>query len=343
MAKRIRISDDAGTTWYTLPGNTGDRRLEASQINDTVFGQSYESQAPGLIQGMLTSNAIWKAAAGYQATIKKGGTSTSMTAEACSLVSGKTYQITNTAKRVIDYDTALTVYGNAIAIAASNIESIDYLTGKVTFISSYTPTTPITITGNYMPMATFANCKAFTLTQSAAEIDTTVYETAQANGGIRTFVQGLKTIGLELQGVQANSATNRADLLARSLFYAEIAPAGGGDFFRGFFKRANTGRSGQNGALEEENLSLALYVPDGSLVLNPFSWTFGAGTVLNTAIQKVINAYAAGTVIKVQYLPDGTVGEQVDAIVTEATLSNDIGGLNEFRYGFRATGAYTAI
>lgn len=343
MAKRIRVSSDNGVTYYTIPGNTGDARLEANQLNDTVFGQDYESNQPGLIQGMYSSNAYWKGTAGYQAVLKKGGTSTLMTAEAMALVSGKTYQITATAKRVIDYNTALTVYGNAVAIAASNIESIDYLNGKVTFISSYTPTTPITITGNYMPLAVIANGRTFNLTQSAGEIDNTVYEVAQANGGMRTFAQGLKTIGLEVGAVYANAATFRADLLARNLLYVDIAPAGGVDFFRGFFKYQNRGLSGNNGDLETDSLQLALWVPDGSLVLNPFSWTFGGATVLNTAIQKILQAYAAGTTLKVQYLSDGTVGEVADCIVTEASLANDINGLNEFRYSFRVTGGITAV
>ena len=48
-AKRVRLSDDSGSNWYTLPGSTGEFTNEGQVIDDTVFGQLYQSGFPGLI------------------------------------------------------------------------------------------------------------------------------------------------------------------------------------------------------------------------------------------------------------------------------------------------------
>ena len=65
VAKRVRLSDDAGSNWYTLPGSTAELRNEAGEIPDTVFGQVFASAEVGLIEGMITSNALYKGFAGY--------------------------------------------------------------------------------------------------------------------------------------------------------------------------------------------------------------------------------------------------------------------------------------
>ena len=44
MAKRIRLSDDSGTTYYTLPGNTGELRNEAERA---ILGLGPEGNAQG--------------------------------------------------------------------------------------------------------------------------------------------------------------------------------------------------------------------------------------------------------------------------------------------------------
>lgn len=104
------------------------------------------------------------ATAAYATTIKVSGTSTAFTTEACTLVSGKTYQITDTAKRIWDPNTDIRVFDNSVEVTDdANIESYDMLFGKVTFASGYTPTTPITITGAYMPMHAVSQPKEFSL------------------------------------------------------------------------------------------------------------------------------------------------------------------------------------
>lgn len=349
--KRVRVSDDAGVTYYTLPGNTGEMHEEMNMVNDTVFGQNYESMAPGLAQWNIPANGIFKGVAGYNAIIKKGGTPTAMTGEACSLVSTRVYQITASAKRIISTTAALTVLDNGVDHTV-DVLSIDYLTGKITFKSTYTVTGPVTVTGTYLPMTAITNARSFTLTQTSAPVDQSSYDTAQANSGHRVWAGGLKTVGLQLGGIFNATNAYLTTLLARAIVYVEIdldASNPGTSVFRGLFKMANQVRAGQQGALEEENLQFNLYVPDGALVVQPCGWYFTGGSTLNTAIQKVLTAWDTQTAIKVQYLPTGVTGASPldgiagDAIPVEATLANTVEGLNTYSFNFRGTGLPAAV
>jgi hypothetical protein len=345
-AKRIQVSPDNGSTWRTVPGSTGEFREELGTVNDTVFGQDWESNEVTLNQWQVSCNAYFKGVSGYVANLKQQGTATTMTAEAAALVSGKTYRITNAAKRIIDYFSPVTVLDNAVDHSA-DVASIDYLNGEVTFSSGYTVTGPVTITGKYIPTVSIAKGKSFTLNQGAAERDTTVYETARTNGGWKTFDYGLRTIGLDLTGLY-DVANGAADALrARTPLVIEISPDNSSDtFFRGYFKRHNRGQSGEVGALEEEAQSFGLWVPDGSLLVRPFSWYLTSSSTLNLAIQNILAAFQSKTVIDIRYQDDpdaAGAGHTGDAIVTGATLTNQLDGLNEFRFEFRGTGAPSTI
>lgn len=343
MAKRIRVSSD-NVTYYTLPGSSGDKNSEGATVDDTVFGQSYQSQDVSILQHGISANAYWKGIAGYVALLKRGGTPTAMTTEAMGLVSGKTYKVTAATKRVISYAHAATVFDNGVDHTA-DVLSIDYLAGTVTFEAAYTVTGPVTITGYYIPMSEVLKGRSFTLTQGAAEIDTTDYATARANGGNRTFnAEGLRNVSFELGGLYDATNNWAAQLSSRGIFYLEVAPANDAEtVFRGFFKTGSQNQSGDVGALEEETVQLNLWVPDGDLVEAPFRWYFGSGSTLNTAVRKCIEAWQNQTTIHVQYLPDGINGQKAECIVTEMSLANELEGLNEFTAAFRATGALVAV
>jgi hypothetical protein len=346
MAKEIQVSDDNGSNWYTLPGSTGDMNQEAGQLNDTIFGQTFQSNQPGLVMWMITGQALYKGFAGYVCTIKKSGTPTTMTDEAMSLVSGKTYKITDAAKACIDLDTAVVVEDNASPVAAADILNIDYLHGRVTFAASYTPTGPITITGKYLPLSTLGTSQSFTLTQTAAEIRTTTFAIAQANNGFHTHDPGLRQANLEVQGIFdiANAYLNL--LLDRETLLIEVNPDGGGkSVARGFFKAQTHGQTGDVGALEEETVQFLLQVPSNEKLKSPFSWLHASDTTLPTAIQKILDAWQNETKLKVRYLPTGEVdteGVVGDAIVTECTMTGGLEAMNEFRCSFRGDGALAA-
>lgn len=342
MAKRVRVSDDAGSNWYTLPGNTAELSSEAGEIDDTIFGQNFGSTQSGLIGTTINANALYKGFAGYQAKIMKSGTSTLMTAEAMSLVSGKTYQITAATKRLFDRTASLIVYDNAVDHTA-DVESIDYLFGRVTFASAYTPTGPITITANYLPLAVVGCINEFTLTQTANAVDNTCMDTAQANDGHRTFEYGLKTVNLEANGIYKSANGFLALLQDREELVIEINPDGQGlTVARGFFKAVNTGQSGDVGDLEEESITFNLSVPDQESVLLPFKWLIATASTLSAAIKKCIAAWENADEIMVAYLPDGTNGIEADAIITDLTLSGGLEVMNEFTANFQVTGETAA-
>lgn len=343
-AKRIRISSDGGTTFYTLPGNQGERRNEAGQIVDTIFGQDYESNQPGLIVADIIANGLFKGFAGYVAVLKKAsGAAVTMTGEAMSLVSGKTYQITNVAHRIIDRDTAVTVLDNAIDHTA-DVVNIDYLFGRVTFATGYTPTGPITITGAYRTTSVIAKGRSFNLTQTQEPIDTSVYETVQANGGRKTWDYGLKTVNLEVGGVFDATNAYIAALEARAETLIDITPDGGGlEIFRGYFKPVNQSQQGNVGELEEETLNWNCSVPDTVLLKRPVGWLHGSGTTLSAAVRATVDAWENKTALKIQYLPNGTDGDEYDCIVSECTLQNSLEAMNEFTLNYRVTSAGTPV
>lgn len=344
MAKRIRVSDDAGVNWYTLPGNTGEATDEAGDLEDTIFGQDYSSTQTGLIGRTINANGLVKGFAGYQATIKKMGTSTLMTTEAMSLVSGKTYQVTAATKRLFDKNNAtLNVFDNAVNQNA-NVESIDFLFGRVTFKSAYTVTGPVTITTNYIPLVAVGCANEFTLTQQANANDVTCMDTAQANDGTRVFEYGLKTVSLELNGIYKSANGYKALLAARTETIIEISPDGGGlAAARGYFKPATTGQSGDVGDLESETITFNLSVPDDSRLLYPFHWLFAAASTVNLGIQKCLSAWENKTLIAVQYLSDGTNGFKADAVVTDISLTGGLEAMNEFTINFQLSDETTAV
>lgn len=343
MAKRIRVSDDGGTTLYTLPGSQGEMSYEAGDIDDTIFGQDFKSMEVGLINWNLTSNAYFKGFAGYVADLKRtSGASTPMTDEACTFISGKTYQITNAAHRILDRATAIVVEDNSVAVSAANIQSIDYLFGRVTFISSYTPTTPITITGAWFATATIAKGRQFTLTETAEGVQNTTFEIAQANNGHHTFEYGLKTVSLEIGGV-FSAANDFQDLVKnRAELIIEINPDGSNQSVaRGYFKAMTNSDSGNVGDLEEETISFTLSVPPVDNMQSPFLWAH-TSTTLSVGIQKCLAAWENKTELLAQYLPFGTLltgGKEGQVIVTEISLSGGLEAMNEFSITLQGTGA----
>jgi len=343
-AKRIRLSDDSGSNWYTMPGNAGAINNEAGQLDDTVFGQNWSSIQSALIGWSVSANGLYKGFAGYVATIKEAGTTTSMTAEAASLVSGKTYQIDDITKRVLDIDTAVVVDDSAAPVSAADIESIDYLHGRVTFASTYTPSGAVTFDCNYFPMVALGTSRSFSLNMTAEAIDDTDMPTAQANSGHRTFTQGLRTVAFDLSGVYALSNGYRASLLARDKVLIEIVPDGNSkSIARGWFMPTTQGQSGNVGALEEETINYALFVPDVADMERPFGWHHASDTTLSQSLQVMLTAFEDGSEIDVQYLPDGTTGVTGAGIITEASLSGGLEAMNDFSMSFQGSGAIAAV
>ena len=116
------------------------------------------------------------ATAGNSAKLYRSGTSTSMTAEATTLVTGKTYRITNAAKRMLDPSVAVTVDDGGVPIASANIQSIDYLHGIIVLDSGYTPSGAVAVDANYLPLSQIADVYTTSITTTVTMLDDTVYE-----------------------------------------------------------------------------------------------------------------------------------------------------------------------
>jgi hypothetical protein len=352
--KKFDISDDNGVTWFTFPGDTAEFQNNGNAINDTVFGANYQSNQPGMINWNMSANAFYKGFAGYVAKINQGGTPTAMTAEAMTLVSGKTYRVTNAVKSWWDYVApGITVKDNGVAHNA-DVLSIDYVNGMVTFKAAYTVAGPVTVDGKYLPMTPIVKGQSFTLTQTANTIDLSSFDTAQANNGLKVFDYGLKTVSVDISGIYAITNGWFTSLTSRNNVYIEINPDGlgygpTGSTARGIYKTVTQQQAGKVAELEVETLKFNLFVPDPSLVplmLNPFGWNHGATSSLSIAIQKALNAWQVGVAsptLQFRYLYDGTNGRKGAGIVTDMTLTGGLEVMNTFAVKVQGTDALTVV
>lgn len=128
------------------------------------------------------------ASAAFTCAIKQTGTAVAMTGEATTNTTGNTYQVTNTAKRILDPSTAITVYDGVTPIADTSV-TVDYLFGKVTLSSP--PGGAVTIDGAYLPSYSVAEAKAFELSFSKDVFESTVMAATTTS---KTRTAGLKDV-----------------------------------------------------------------------------------------------------------------------------------------------------
>lgn len=126
------------------------------------------------------------ASAACTCLIEQTGTAVSMTTEATTSISSSKYQITDTSKRVIDPDTAVSVIDNGSGVADADV-TINFLHGIVTKVSG-SFTGPVTITASYLPRYAVAEAKAFEIETSAEILDASVMATSTT---AKTRVKGL--------------------------------------------------------------------------------------------------------------------------------------------------------
>ncbi len=100
------------------------------------------------------------------------------------LVSGKTYQIDDATKEIWDRTEAtFDILDAASPVAAADILNVDYLFGRVTFVSGYSVIGSITITGDFMPLSAVGKANTYNLTMTAESIDESDFTTVQGNEG----------------------------------------------------------------------------------------------------------------------------------------------------------------
>lgn len=107
------------------------------------------------------------ATAGKLVRLKLSGAAVAFTTEACTDTGdGKTYQITNAAKRVWDPTAAITVFYNGI-LKPANTYTLNRLAGTITFASA-PGALAVTVTGSYLPMTVVGEGKSFSLKTGAS-------------------------------------------------------------------------------------------------------------------------------------------------------------------------------
>jgi hypothetical protein len=145
--------------------------------------------------------------AGFATSLYTSGTSTPLTDEPMSQLAGKTYRVTDAAKRVLDPTTEVTVEDDETPVAASDIVGIDHLAGTVTFASDYTVTGPVTLSGSYVPRLRFAEAHAFDYTYSRTKLISTVFTPGASSASEKSFA-GMEMLAGSVQSLDPN----RADL-----------------------------------------------------------------------------------------------------------------------------------
>ena len=349
MAKVLNISNDGGTTWVPLPGSGAEFGVDAEGIDDTILGQTFQSQEVGLITWSMNSDGIFKGFAGYLAEVKKAGTPVTVTGESMTQESGQIYAIDDATREIWDRSATITVLDGA-SDETAEVEWFDYLFGRIKFLDTYTVLGSITIDVDYIPVAAAGKANTYDLTMSAEQVDESDFISTQANGGYRTFRPGLRSVSLELGGIFDATEAFAADVAARAEVIIEIDPVGdGSSIARGFFKALAAGQSGDVGALEEESVTFELTVPDDSQNQTVFNWRHTA-TTLSLSIQWLLTSWLTElNTYDAQYLPQGATGQspldgkEGNFMVADISLSGGLSNMNVFNAELIGTGVYTVV
>jgi hypothetical protein len=128
---------------------------------------------------------------GYLAQVKQQSSAVAMTDEATTATGNISYQITNTAKRIIDLGTAVVVKVGGSPVTTGF--TIDYLNGKIVFTSVATRT--VTVTGAYVTLTTVASARSFTFNGTRETTDVTKFGT-QFREFEPTLLTGTAELGL---------------------------------------------------------------------------------------------------------------------------------------------------
>ena len=340
-AKIFEVSLD-GINYAVLPGNDASVDLEGEDLDTTMFGAGFNSSITGIISHSFSANAMFRETAGYNARIRKTGDPVAFTGEATTENNGW-YEITDRTKSVFDYTSGITVKDGSSAVADNNIEEIDYLHGRVKFVSSYTPTGAITIDGDYLPVSTFGCFNSFDLTQTSETIETGCFETVGSNGGYQTYKPTLRDVSIGAEGFYQTSSDFAQILQNRERFIIELDIEGDGqNLARGYFRIGTDGYSGGPGGDETESVSFSLFVPEG---VRPFSWRFGATSKAPLGLRHVINAWESKSNIYYRYFPEGrdAKGLEGEAVITDCSISTAIDSLAEATVSGQGTGAFTIL
>jgi len=192
--------------------------------------------------------------AGYNTKIKLSGSGTTMSSEAMAATTGTNeYQISNSAKGIFDPTTTPSFTVGGTAISSTDISSIDYLFGKVTFSS--TKGAAIKVSGTYLPTTNIAGAHAYNLNISRNLLDDTDFNSS----GWISRANGLKDVSFTVNRWD-DVSTQFLDLINSTKdVIADVRPGNSTSVvYRGVFKVESEAKSGDVTALEGSDVSFQL-------------------------------------------------------------------------------------
>lgn len=196
----------------------------------------------------------------YKVKLRASGTPTASTGNTFSPTSvTNQYQIGSTTRRVWDRKVTPSNLkdANSSAISSTDISSVDYLFGKITFNTTHGATVTADLT--YLPMSStaVAGANSFTLTQSAELLDDTDFSTT----GFRSRVLGLRDTTLSISSwtpLNFYFWDAFVETTGSTVIVVEIQTESTGPIGRGFFKLSQDSYSGDIAGLEQEDIELSV-------------------------------------------------------------------------------------
>jgi len=212
---------------------------------------------------------------GYLAQIQVSGAALATVNEAFTMLSGNiTYQVTNAAKRIIDWNSTLTVQistdGGASYVTVTNY-SVDYLFGRLTFTVANPVGALIRASYNYLPLFGFAEGRDVSFDVAAAELDTTVFgdtSTHRINGlfDVSGSITGFNLLNVEIDAPATAEKTLAELLNDRDFVVLTYKPDSGGSFeMRAVVMFSNESLSQAVDGLVESTVTFMGVAPKGLL------------------------------------------------------------------------------
>lgn len=341
-AKVVKVGPDLSSL-STLPGSSGEISIETSENDNTIFGSVFSSTLPGVRDYTFSGNAWFRQTPGFQANVKKSGESTSFTAAELEQEDGQTYIVSDFTQTPWDYTQSIDVRDDGTLVDPDDIESIDYMFGRVTFVEGYSVTGDVEADGSYLPLEAIAAANNISVTQNAESVSNSSFNDVQDANGFNTYRSGLKDVSVEVSGFDRVSNTFFDDLKSVEQFVVDIDWEGTGETLcRGIFTVLSTSQSGDVGENEEFDASFSLFVPEDVL---PFSWYFGPNTEATQGMQDIINAWINREDLSFEYLPngEGNKGFEGAVVVTDASIETSVDGIGELTLEGQGNGELTVI
>jgi hypothetical protein len=202
--------------------------------------------------------------AAFACAVKQTGAAVALSGEATTSLGGDVYQVTNTAKRILDPDTAITVYDGATPIADTAV-TVDYLFGKVTLSS--TPAGTVTIDGAYLPSFAVAEARAFELSFTKELADSTLMASGTTSRARTALLKDCSGSISSLDNLLTDLDTGVVpftDQQAGTRRVLEITFPTSGQIFRAFVKFEGISQSASIDALLESTLNFQASAATGT-------------------------------------------------------------------------------